>query len=277
MAYIAATVSQHVLEDEQGFVQPFAQLAEGQAAVDNIIIGLMRDLSAHGCQVFLSDPEANWRSEIMPTYKMNRDRSTLARPLLLGRLKEYLRTAYDATHWASLEADDVLGILATAPPRFPGEVVVVGKDKDFQTIPGLHFQIGNDKPGTVREVTKEFADWFHMVQSLAGDRVDGYPGCPGIGMDRAKAILADPVILEPENGLVTRGLRKGQTTTKWMPKPAHGNLWACIVSHYRKAGLDEKAALLTARMARILRYEDYNQETGAITLWVPPKKWVPAL
>lgn len=271
LSYIAASAAQHTQEDDQGFVQPFANVKEGQALVDNLILGWMRDLGAHYMQVYLSDPESNWRSELMPTYKDNRKAGMLARPLLLGRLKEYLRTAYEATHWASLEADDTLGILMTTPDLFPGEVILVGKDKDFKTIPGLHYQIGSDKKGTIREVTPEAADFFHLVQSLAGDRVDGYAGCPGIGMTRATKILADPVILEPEHGVVTRGDRKGQQTTKWMPKPARGNLWGCIVSHYKKEGLGEKEALLTARMAHILRYQDYNRDTGAVTLWVPPK------
>lgn len=271
LAYIAASAAQHTMEDDQGFVQPFANVNEGMALVDNLILGWMRELKAHFMQVYLSDPEANWRMELMPDYKSNRDRSSQARPLLLARLKEYLRKQYDATHWASLEADDTLGILMTTQDLFPGEVILVGKDKDFKTIPGLHYQIGSDKRGTIREVTEESADFFHMVQSLAGDRIDGYPGCPGIGMKRAMTILADPVILEPEHGVVTRGVRKGQTTTKWMPKPAHGNLWMCIVTHYMKEGLTERDALLTARMAHILRYEDYDRDTGAVTLWVPPK------
>lgn len=273
IAYIAASAAQHSFEDEQGFIMPFANVKEGMALVDNLILGLMRDLNGHFMQVYLSDPESNWRRLLMPDYKGNRkeDWEGQQRPLLLARLKEYLRTAYEATHWAGLEADDVLGILATSPHDYPGDTVVVGKDKDFKTIPGLHHQIGSDKRGAVREVTQESADFFHLLQSFAGDRIDGYPGCPGIGMERALKILADPVILEPEHGVVTRGKRKGQATVKWMPKPAHGNLWGCIVSHYLKAGLTERDALLTARMARILRYEDYDRESGKVVLWVPPK------
>ncbi len=271
IAYIAAAASQHTMEDSYGFVMPFANVHEGMAMVDNLILGLMRDLNAHFMQVYLSDPESNWRTELMPDYKSNRDRSAMARPLLLARLKEYLRQQYGATHWASLEADDVLGILATSQHEFPGDVVVVGRDKDFDTIPGLHHQIGKAKRGEVTEITLEHADFFHLVQAFAGDRIDGYPGCPGIGMERARKILASPVILVPEHGIVTRGQRKGQSTTKWMPQPAHGDYWRCIVSHYEKAGLGEKEALLTARMARILRADEYDKETGRVTLWVPPQ------
>jgi DNA polymerase-1 len=275
IAYIAASAVQDIREDSQGFVQPFANVHIGRATVDNLIIGLMRDLEAHGMQVYLSDPAGNWRSEIKKDYKSNRIESFKGqiRPLLLGRMKEYLRESYEATHWAGLEADDVMGIQSTTKHDWPGDTVIVGRDKDFKTFPGLHHQIGMDKRGVIREITLEEADFFHLVQAFAGDRVDGYEGCPGIGMDRAKKILAEPVILEPEYGKVTRGLRKGQATVKWMPKPAHGNLWACIVSHYLKAGLGEEDALRNARMARILRANEYDRETGKVILWTPPKVW----
>jgi DNA polymerase-1 len=107
-----------------------------------------------------------------------------------------------------------------------------------------------------------------MVQSLAGDRVDGYAGCPGIGMERSKRILSDPKELVPEHGVVTRGARKGQATTKWVSKPTD-SMWRCIVTHYEKAGRDEAEALLNARLARILRAGEYDRETGAVKLWVP--------
>lgn len=269
LAYIAASACQQTIEFEDGWVEPFANTAQGEAVVDNLILGLMRDLEAHGMQVYLSDPEANWRKEILPSYKSNR--KPLVRPLLLSRMKDYLRTKYGATHWAACEADDVLGILATSPEElFPGEAVVVGKDKDFLTIPGKHHQIKVDAPGAIREINNEQADFAHYVQAFAGDRIDGYFGCPGIGPERARKILADPVILHPEHGVVTRGDRKGQATIKWMPEPAPGNYWGCIVSHYEKAGEGVEQALLTARVAHILRFEDYDRSTGAVRLWVPP-------
>jgi hypothetical protein len=280
IAFIAAAACQSNVLDFDGFIKPMANVIEGETIVDNLILGLMRDLEAHGMFVFLSDPEANWRMGLMPDYKDNRKTELgkmSVRPMLLGHLKQYLRDKYGATHMPSLEADDVLGIMATDPNiKYPGRTIVVGKDKDFDTIPGFHHQLGRDvTPGgkrIVREVTREYADWFHLVQTLAGDRIDGYGGCPGIGMTRAREIMTDPKILTPDHGLVTRGARKGQRTTKWVSNPAAGNLWGCVVSHYAKAGLGEKDALLTARMAHLLRYEDFNQTNGAITLWVPPKR-----
>jgi 5'-3' exonuclease len=271
IAFVAAAAVQKHEEDPFGYVRPFASVVEGECAVDNILLGLIAGLGATHIRVVLSDPESNWRHEIDPTYKTNRTDSV--RPLLLGRLKDHLRSTYGAFHWAGLEADDTLGILATEPAPYEGKRIVVGKDKDFKSIPGLHHRYGDrDHRGKFKvvEVTRPEADRFHMIQALSGDRTDGYYGCPGIGMERAERIIDEPVILTPARGVITRGKNKGQETTKWVSEPTT-DLWECIVSHYRKAGLSEKEALITARLARILRAEDYDREKERIILWTPAR------
>lgn len=274
VAYRAASRVQKVEQDGDGYVRPFAYLPEGEASVDSIIMDLMDGLGASHMRVVLSDPEANWRHNIMPTYKRQRtaDEALLTRPLLLGRLKEYLRVKYGAFSWPGLEADDTLGILMTSEtPTYAR--VLVGRDKDFRSIPGRQHTIGDTLPdGSPRvvDVTPWEADRFHMVQTLAGDRVDGYPGCPGIGMERAWRIIKDPQVLVPKPGVVTRGPRKGTEITKWVAEPT-GDYWACIVSHYAKEGQTEADALTTARVARILRAEDYDAENDRIVLWTPDR------
>lgn len=281
IAYMASAAVQGSMETFDGFVLPFAKREEGEAVVDSMILGIYRDLEATGVQVYLSDPDSNWRTQIAGDYKAYRNssgmpqgtRDTLSRPLLLGRMKDYLRVKYGASHWPALEADDTLGILMTTPDLFPGRLVMVGRDKDFDTIPGLHHQIGRDYDGdgrpVTRTVTQEYADYWHMVQAFAGDRVDGYPGCPGIGMKRAMDILAEPFELVPSESKVTRGGRKGQTVEAWKKRAGAATYWQCVVSHYRKAGQTEQDALRNARLARILRAGDYDQESGSIRLWVP--------
>lgn len=271
IAFRCASAVQKTEEDGFGYVRPFANIVEGQAALDNMLLGLMDGLKATHVRIVLTDPETNWRHNVMPTYKDIRDRSAVVRPLLLGRLKEYLRVRYGAFHWAAMEADDVLGILATEPQTYPGDRIVVGKDKDFKTIPGLHHVLGDrtasGKP-VISEVTREEADRFHLTQALAGDKVDGYDGCPGLGMERAARLVAEPVVLRPEKGVITRGPRKGESVTKWVSEPT-ADLWLMIVTHYQKAGLTEADALANARVARILRHEDYNRDTEELRLWTP--------
>lgn len=271
IAYRIASAVQKVEEDGFGYIRPFANITEGKAGVDQLILNLMAGLDATHIRVILSDPEANWRLGLTGTYKGNR--ADTVRPLLLGTLKQHLRDQYGAFHWPALEADDVLGILATGPKDYEGRTIVVGRDKDFKTIPGLHHTLTDvdsfGKP-IVREVTLEAADRWHLIQTLAGDRVDGYEGCPGLGMERAARIIDEPVILTPERGVITRGKNKGQETVKWVSEPTTDR-WACVVSQYLKAGKTEEDALLQARLAYLLRHGDYDREKDRITLWTPDR------
>lgn len=272
IAFIAASASQHTIENENGFVEPFARRAEGEAIVDNSILWLMDNLQATRIMVFLSCPaEDNWRLKVDPNYKSNRKKSV--RPLLLAPLKEYLRQKYGAFHVAYLEADDALGVYATSDTLLDGERIVVGRDKDFKTIPGLHYQLkdvdGSGKP-IIRTITPEEAVLNHYAQALAGDAVDGYAGCPGYGLERAHGIVAAPDRLVPKTGIITRGKNKGQETIKWH-SAGPCTVWEAIVSRYEKAGLTEADAIRTGRLAKILLTGDYDHETHQVRLWVPGK------
>jgi DNA polymerase-1 len=45
--------------------------------------------------------------------------------------------------------------------------------------------------------------------------------------------------------------------------------WAAVVAAYEKAGLTEQDALTQARLARILRYSDWDNEKKEPILWTP--------
>ena len=107
-----------------------------------------------------------------------------------------------------------------------------------------------------------------MMQTLAGDATDGFYGCPGLGLKRAAEIIDQPVRLVPKDGIKTRGVNKGEAVTRWFAEPTR-DYWACIVSHYRKAGLGEAEALVAARLARLLRHGEYDPETEELRLWTP--------
>lgn len=271
LAFRAAAAAQQTIVWPSGYAEPFARKQEGETILDDILHSTVRRLGADAYHVVLSCPtEENWRLGIDPNYKGNRKNSV--RPLLLATLREYCRERYGAYHWPHLEADDLIGILATSGDTYlPGEKIIVGRDKDFYTIPGEHYQFGDDLPNgkpNVRTVTPMDARMNHYVQALAGDRVDGYPGCDGIGMTRAKEIVANPVKLIKSIGVITRGANKGMKVPKWS-KGGPCTVWETIVAHYEKAGQTEEDAIRTGRLAKILLHEDYNKETGEIRLWVP--------
>ena len=272
IAFRIASAVQGTIEWPSGWIEPFARRWEGEAALDSYMSKLVRRLGVSDFKVFISCPsEDNWRLKVDPEYKSNRKASI--RPLLLEPLKEYLRLKYGATHLAYLEADDVLGLYATDKSLCPERCIVVGRDKDFHTIPGLHYQLKDDDPFSlgpiIRKVSFEEAQMNHYVQALAGDAVDGYPGCPGIGMKRARTLLEQPERLVRTTGTITRGPNKGQTTERWVSGGAC-TPWEAIVSCYEKEGLGVAEAIQNARLARILQAGDYNMETKEVRLWEPP-------
>jgi DNA polymerase-1 len=94
--------------------------------------------------------------------------------------------------------------------------------------------------GDVEEITKEDGDMWHLIQSLAGDPTDGYPGCPGIGVKRATELLNK-----------------------------HENKWEAICQAYKERGLSDDDALLNARLAKILQHTDYDYDRQEPILWTP--------
>jgi hypothetical protein len=265
VAFVAAASAQDTFLNDHGWMEPRAHTIKGE-------YGFKHGLNADSFEVIITDPQDNWRRSVDPTYKTNR---TDTRPQLLDYLKAYLVDRYDAYFWPGLEADDVLGIKMTTPPEAGDpdrEYICVGRDKDFKSIPGLHHSYKQDVDlqgrMLIREVTQWEADRFHLIQTLAGDAVDGFHGCKRIGMKRAAEIIDNPVRLTPQEGVITRGINKGSAVTKWVSEPT-SDYWACIVSHYRKAGMTEEDAIVTARLARILRYGEYDLEAETMKLWEP--------
>lgn len=273
LCFVAAEAAQRDVDSPDGtYVYRWSHKEEAEAILENMMTKL---LDAFKCgpndyMFTLSDPEVNWRHGVLPTYKGNRTYSIAARPQLLGHLKAYSRMAHGGFHWPTLEADDVLGILATDPTWAPAGVrlVVVTKDKDLKSIPGEFHRFGMMQPGETQRITQAEADTWHLMQTLAGDITDGYTGCPGLGMARAERLLEEPVRLYPVEGVITRGKNKGMAVVKWNSEPTD-DLWECVVTHYEKQGLSEEDALTQARVARILRHGEFDSDTGEVHLWTP--------
>jgi hypothetical protein len=272
-AYRAAQAAQKdVTYPEDGLVFRWAWQVEGEAILDEMLEKLRKLFDPDVMVIYLTEitPMApNWRSGLLPDYKANR--RYMDRPQLLPHLRGYMRDKWGASSVPGLEADDLLGMHATTPREGDGARIIVTIDKDLRCIPGLlHIwgQYQADGSPVVETVTPDAAEKWHMAQTLAGDRVDNYGGCPGLGITRALRLMEAPVVLNPENGIVTRGPRKGERTTKWMPQPTT-DLWACVVSHYVKEGLGEEEALTQARVSHILRDGDYDWTTGKVSFWEP--------
>jgi len=295
LAYHSASAGQHPVGNPQpdsfGYCYAFASVSEARAVLESQLAYLRDHLKPTSIRIALSS-STNWRKEIMKDYKSNR--AGLEKPILLPEMRNYLRVQYGAETIEGLEADDVIGIWATSlhdpegrrchpacgpkygqcdPKCGPLDCICVGRDKDFKQIPGRHHTLGDrDSKGgpKLTTVTPWQATRWHLIQTLSGDRIDGYAGCPNIGTLRAERIVDNPVRLVPTDGIKTSGKNKGDPVTKWASEPTD-DYWACIVSHYRKAGLTEQDALVSARVANILHADQYDHNTGEITLWTPAR------
>jgi len=233
VAYKSAIQSEVDTHWGNGFWTLHAEETQGKYLVASEIEDLKEKLNADKVIVTLTDKN-NFRKDVLPTYKDNRKQKR--KPILLSPLRKFLIDEYQAVIYPNLEADDVMGILATKPSK--GECkIICSIDKDLRQIPG-HLYDGE----SLTKHTKKHCDWWHMVQTLTGDAVDGFSGCPSVGKVTAQKILSD----------------------KNMPLK---KMWELVVKTYEKHGLFEHDAFQQARVAKILRHGDYNLKTGEVTPW----------
>lgn len=278
IAFQAASVSQKWIPDDDGnYLFQVADRIEAHKYIREFIYEIQDTLGAE-IVCALSDRDHNWRKDVLPSYKSNR--KTTVPPVLRWEMYDYIKENYETFIRPSLEGDDVLGILSTAS-KIKGAKVIVSIDKDMKTIPGLilnwnhaRFALNEGHISSIDEgifeVTEEQADYFHLLQTIAGDPTDGYSGCPGIGLQTADKILQEePHVMVSYDHEITRGKRKGEVETRWRAEPGDYTPWQTIVSHYEKAGLTEEDALQQARVARICRASDYDFKKKEVKLWHP--------
>ena len=137
----------------------------------------------------------------------------------------------------TFEADDLLGIEATTHPL---TTIIVSEDKDLQTIPALLYNPAKDT--AVRHISVFEAAYYHMHQTLTGDKTDNYDGLAGCGPVTATKILAPAK--EPED------------------------LWPLVVKAFQSKKLSEEHALVQAQVARICHASDIDK-SGKVTPWTP--------
>jgi DNA polymerase-1 len=177
--------------------------------------------------LFFSDSK-NFRKKILPEYKGHRNRK---KPCGYKRIISALKVTNEVIIMPELEADDAMGIYAT---QYPGNIIV-SPDKDMRQIPGELYNL--DEGFTVSK--EEGAKW-HLIQTLAGDQTDGYPGVPGIGVKRAVALF------EKE-----------------------GYSWKTVLKAFADKDFTALTAITNARLARILTVDDYDFEKEEPIPWTP--------
>ena len=209
-----------------------SNFSDAYKAVTNEISKITKEFGDFATPILFFSDSNNFRKKISPDYKGHRNRK---KPCGYKRVIRNLRIQYEVIVMKSLEADDAMGIYATA---HPGNIIV-SPDKDMRQIPGKLYNLED----TTTITPEEGAKW-HLIQTLAGDQTDGYSGVPGIGVKRATTLF------EKE-----------------------GYSWATVVKAFEDKGLTEDDALCNARLARILTNEDYDSRKQEPRLWTPTPEY----
>lgn len=213
-----------------------SDLADVKDAIDSMICNITDKVLRHykhegEYEIVLCFSSAPYfRSKVYPQYKLNR--VDKRKPIGYAAAIDWVRLRYNVMSLPNLEADDILGIYGTLPH---GNAVIISGDKDMRSLPCRFYNFIQDE---YYDTTQEQADYWFYYQTLVGDITDNYKGCPKVGEVGAKKILDKDCS------------------------------WSAVVAAYEKAGLSEEEALVQARVARILRFEDVDEDLRPI-LWTP--------
>lgn len=209
----------------------FGNVQEALALTQTQVDEWMTKLKANACVFGFTGPD-NFRKDVYPPYKSHR--KNCRKPCGYRAVKELLGTNFKTITEPRLEGDDILGLLQS-DSSFE-KTIIVSSDKDLKSIPGWVWNPDKDEEPVF--LTKAEADRNWLMQTLTGDRTDGYPGLEGIGPVKAARILENCTFEE-------------------------------VSTAYVNAGFNEEFALSQARCARILRHGEYNWQTKEIHLWNP--------
>ena len=152
--------------------------------VDQMMNKIVKATGCHSHMTVLSGTD-NFRYYIDPDYKANRKDSQ--KPKYFDQIRDHFVNKHKAKIVHKMEADDAVGILATAVDEdVDKDYVIVSIDKDLDQIPGLHY---NWKKDTHYTITKAEAKEFIYTQLITGDATDNIKGLPKWGPAKAKKLL----------------------------------------------------------------------------------------
>lgn len=211
-----------------------ADAGEAFAGVERAVERLIKRFDTDDVLLCLSQGR-NFRYSVDATYKANRKDSR--KPLAYNEVVERSKAAWPWFGHDGLEADDVMGIFGTRDAN----TIICSADKDMKTLPAT---LWNGEK--LMKIDRSQADWWFFYQVLVGDTADGYPGLPSCGPVKAEKIL-----------------KEGRDTSG-------GVQWSAVKEAFEKRGLTEADAIKQARLARILRNEDWDAVKKEPVLWTPP-------
>ena len=176
----------------------------------------------------------NYRKQLDTEYKSYRKK--IRKPICYKPLRKWVEENYNFYRLPNLEGDDVIGILATQ--HYKTNNVIISGDKDMRTIPSWHCFIGDDQ---LEYVDEQKANYNFCLQVLTGDQADGYKGCVGVGAVKANRVLHNKKTID--------------------------EMWEAVIQEYERNGQSFEDAYHQARLARILRKDEYDFSKNKPTLW----------
>jgi DNA polymerase-1 len=169
----------------------------------NMLLKMLNDYNAPYMAVIFDAARANFRNDIYPEYKANRDETPedlIPQFPLVRKATE----AFDipAIELEGYEADDLIATYARLAKEQGIKVIIVSSDKDLMQLVDENVRMLDPMKGKFigpDEVVEKFGvtpDKVVDVQALAGDSTDNVPGVPGIGVKTAAQLINDYETLE---------------------------------------------------------------------------------
>lgn len=245
LAYRVAAATERETEWAPGEITLSTSLGAAKEGIELHLNAWKNRFDAAAVKIALSDTPWTFRMDVYKPYKAHR--KEVRKPLGLRQLRDYLIEEHFAVILPGLEADDLMGLWMTDPRKHKEDGIIVSWDKDMRAVPGRFWVPGTEDVEVRDEVQ---ADLMWMAQALSGDAADGYPGCKNIGVVRAKRIVETALVSAPSDELMT--------------------MWNAVKAEYVKKGQSVDDAIVSARLARILRHGDYDLKEQKVRLWTPP-------
>ena len=220
--YRAASSSEEEHEYNPDLTVIVGDFKRGKSIVEHELTKLRQRFNSDDILLFFTD-RTNFRKTIDPDYKGNR---TKRKPCGYLKLKNWGMETYPSLIYPHLEADDVLGIVATNGSV--KDFVLISPDKDMAQIACRIYDLKEEYTQTT-----EKANRLLYKQCLTGDSTDGYKGCAGVGPKRADQIL----------------------------DKAKGDYWPAVVKAFEEAEMTEEDAIRNLQLAKILQADNWDTET----------------
>ena len=233
LIYHICAATEYVARYDDDIDCVFGNVKEALALTDEKVTEWMKRFNATNAVFGFTGPD-NFRKAIYPPYKSHRKNAR--KPCGFKQVKELLGNEFKTVTEPTLEGDDIIGLLQNDIGTTFEKTIIISSDKDLKSVPGWVWNPDKDEEPVF--LTKAEADRNWLMQTLTGDKTDGYPGLEGIGPVKAERILKEGTFEE-------------------------------VLQAYTTAGFNEEFALSQARCARILRHGEYNWETKEVRLWNP--------